>query len=184
MVSCKASRIIIVRPLGHATHFMSKILDPKANLKALTRIIVLIVVIIGGIWLFLRYTAGQTAANRVTSTILHQRIDLVNTTQDLPASSFKALPISLPYAGTLSVDLTVRRGNDISVYVVTPDQIDKIKAKQQFTYFQGFDADKTKIYQRSGRLASGSYYLVMLDKSLGILSQQSSDIQVSAKLEP
>jgi hypothetical protein len=162
----------------------SKILDPKANMKALTRIVVLIVVLIGGIWLFIRYTAGQGAANRVTSAILHQRIDLVNTTQDLPASSFKALPILLPYAGTLTVDLTVRRGNDISVYVVSPDQIDKIKAKQQFTYFQGFDADKTKIYQRSGRLASGSYYLVMLDKSLGILSQQSSDIQVNAKLEP
>jgi hypothetical protein len=162
----------------------SKILDPKANLKALTRIIVIIAVLIGGIWLFVRFTAGSRAANRVTSTILRQRIDLVNTTQDLPASSFKALPISLPYAGTLSVSLTVRRGNDISVYVVTPDQIDKIKAKQQFTYFQGFDAEKTKIYQRSGRLASGSYYLVTLDKTLGILSQQSSDIQVSAKLEP
>jgi len=165
----------------------TSILDPKANLKVLVRIFVVIAIIasfIGGYWLFYRVIGGKKAANTLTSALLHQRIDLVNTTQDLPASSFKALPISLPYAGTLSVDLTVRRGNDISIYVVTPDQIDKIKAKQQFTYFQGFDADKTKIYQRSGRLAAGSYYLVMLDKTLGILSQQSSDIQVSAKLEP
>ena len=161
-----------------------KFFDPKANLKALVRLIVIVVILIGGVWLFIRFTAGQKAANTVTSTILRQRVDLVSTIVDLPAASLRTVSLSLPYTGTLSIDLAVKKGNDISVFVVTPDQIDKIKAKQKFEHVHGFEAEKTKSYRRSGSLAAGSYYLVLLDTSLGLLSQRSSDIQVSARLEP
>lgn len=100
----------------------SKLLDPKANVKVLVRIVVIVAILLGGVWLFIRFTAGEKAANRVISTVLRQRVSLVDTIEDLPASSFKALPLSLPYTGTLSIELAVRRGNDISVYVVRPDQ--------------------------------------------------------------
>ena len=161
-----------------------KFFDPKANLKALVRLVVIVAILIGGVWLFIRYTAGEKAADRVTSTVLRQRVSLTDTIEDLPASSFKAVPLSLPYTGSLSVEVAVRRGNDISVYLVTPDQIEKIKSKQGFRHIEGFEADKTKSYRRSGRVASGSYYLVLLDKTLGVLSQKSSDIQVRAHLDP
>ena len=161
-----------------------KFFDPKANLKALIRLVVIVAIVIGGVWLFLRYTAGEKAANRVTSTVLRQRINLVDSVEDLPASSFKAVPLSLPYSGTLSIEITVKRGNDISVFLVTPNQIDKIKAKKAFEHIQGFEAEKTKSYRRSGRVASGNYHLVLLDKTLGLLSQSSSDVQISAKLDP
>jgi hypothetical protein len=162
----------------------SKILDPKENIKALVRIITIVAILLGGIWLFVRFTAGEKVANNVASTVLRQRIELVNTIVDLPVSSFRTIGLSLPYTGTLSIDLTVKKGNDISVFLVTPDQIEKIKAGQNFQYIQGFDAEKTKSYLRSGRVASGTYHLVLLDKTLGILSQSSSDVQVVAKLEP
>jgi hypothetical protein len=159
-------------------------LDPKANLKVLIRFIVLVAILLGAVWLFIRHTAGQKAANTVTATILHLHVDLVDTIEDLPASSFKGIPLTLPYDGTVSIDLKVKKGNDISVYVVSPDQIDRLKAKQQFTHFRAFEADKIQNYRRSGRLAAGSYFLVMIDKTLGLLSQASSDIQVTAKLDP
>jgi hypothetical protein len=161
-----------------------KFFDPKANLKALVRIAVIIAIVVVGIWLVIRFSAGEKAASRVTSTILRQRIELANTIVDLPATSFRTVNLSLPYSGTLSIDLTVRKGNDISVYLVTPDQIDKLKAKQKIQFIQGFDAEKTKSYRRSGRIPAGNYNLVLLDSTLGILSQRSSDVQVTAKLEP
>jgi hypothetical protein len=160
------------------------ILDPKANLKALSRIVVLIVVLGGGIWLFVRFTAGEKAANRVASVVLRQPIEVKDSIEDLPASSFKALALTLPYTGTISVEVTVRKGNDIDVYVVSPDQIEKIKKKERFTYFEGLQAQKTQNYRRSGRLEAGSYYLVLLDRSLGILSQSSTDVHVHVRLEP
>ena len=42
----------------------------------------------------------------------------------------------------------------------------------------------TLLYKRSGLLGEGVYYLVLRDASLGILSASSSDIKVSARLEP
>lgn len=162
----------------------SKILDPKANVKALVRILVIVGVLLGGVWLFIRFTAGERAANRLTSTILRQRVELANTIVDLPASSFRTVGLSLPYSGTLSMELSVTKGNDISVFLVTPQQIEKIKANKEFEHIQGFDAEKTKNYRRAGRVAAGAYHLVLLDKTLGILSQSSSDIQVTVRLDP
>jgi len=162
----------------------NKFFDPKANLKALIRLIVIIAALLGCVWLIVRYFAGEKAANNVTAAVLHQRIDLLDRVEDLPASSLKALALTLPYSGTLSVDLLVRKGNNINVYLIEPGEIEKVKAKQSFTYLVGFDAEKTKVYRRSGSVRSGSYYLVLIDKSLGVLSQSSSDIQVKVKLEP
>jgi hypothetical protein len=160
------------------------ILDPKANLKALIRIVVLLAILGGGIWLFLRYTAGEKAANRVASVVLRQPIELKNVIESLPANSFKGLPISLPYAGTVMVELGVKAGNDVDVYLVPQDQIERVQKKEQFRHLQEFEAKKTRSYRRSGRLAAGTYYIVLFDTTLGILSSSSSDIIVRAKLEP
>ena len=96
----------------------------------------------------------------------------------------KGIPLSLPYSGTLTVEATVVKGNEVDVYVVKPDQLESIKAKKQFTHLQGFEAQKTKNYRRSGRLLKGNYYFVVIDTTLGILSASASDIQIHARLEP
>src|SRR5262245_54452419 len=102
-----------------------KFFDTQANLKALVRLLVIIAILIGGIWLVVRFTAGQKAANTVTATILRQRVQLIDTIVDVPASSFRAMQLSLPYTGTLSIDLSVKKGNDISVFIVTAEQLEK-----------------------------------------------------------
>ena len=50
--------------------------------------------------------------------------------------------------------------------------------------FENFNATKTKTYRRTGQLNQGSYYLVMRDTSLGILSARASDISVKVQLNP
>jgi len=50
--------------------------------------------------------------------------------------------------------------------------------------YTDFSASKTKTYRRSGQLNEGSYYLVLRDTSLGILSSSASDISVKVQLNP
>lgn len=160
------------------------ILDPKANLKALSRIIVLLIVLGGGIWLYLRYTGGSRVANQVAATVLRQPIELKNSIETLPAASIKGLGVNLPYAGSLLAEVSVVKGNEINIYVVAADQIENVRSKKPFTQFTEFEAAKAKNYKRTGRLAAGQYYLVLVDETLGILSASSSDVSVHLRLEP
>jgi hypothetical protein len=160
------------------------ILDPKANFRALMRVAVLLFVLLGGIWAFLRFTAGKKAADTVVATITRQPIELRNTIESVAANSFQGVALNLPYTGTLVVDLSVVKGNEVDVYVIAAGQLDALKAKKQFTHFQDFAAQKTKTYRRSARIAAGAYYLVLMDRTLGILSASASDIKTHARLEP
>ena len=159
-------------------------LDPKANLRALLRIVVLLSVLVGGAWLFLRFTVGEKAADRATSTFVRSPIVLQDTIESLPANSFKGLPIQPPYAGEVTIEIVVRKGNDVDVFLVPEDQMPALKSKSQFRYVRGFEAEKTRSYKRSVRIAAGTYYVVLFDRTLGILSQSSSDIQLRAILAP
>src|SRR4051812_22413056 len=96
----------------------SQFLDPKANAKRLFRIVVIVAILLGAVWLLIRFTAGEKAANRVAATVLQRPIELVNTAENLPAKSFKAMPIELPYTGTLTIQARITKGNDIDIYLV------------------------------------------------------------------
>ncbi len=160
------------------------ILDLRANLKALSRIVVLLAVLGGGVWLFLRFTAGEKAANQVAATVLRQPIELKNSVESLPAGTLKGFGLTLPYPGSLVAEVSIPKGNEVNIYLVAADQMDKVKGKKPFNHFQDFEATKTMNYRRSGRLAAGNYYLVVIDNTLGILSASSSDVRVHLRLEP
>ena len=159
-------------------------LDPKANLKVLIRIGVIILVLLGTLWLFVRFTAGEKAANRVTAAVLQRPIDLRDSVENVAAASWKGFPLSLPYTGTVTIEANVVKGNGLDVYVIEANQLESLKAKRQFTHLTDFEATKTKAFRRSARLKAGIYYFVAMDTSLGILSERSTDIQVKARLEP
>jgi hypothetical protein len=130
--------------------------------------------------------ASNAAAGGDKKTAENIIIELKNEVQNLPASSWRAVALSLPYSGTISVDLTVKRGNPLDVFLTTPDQLDNMKTGQRnpVRVYSDFTASKAKIYKRSGRLRQGNYYLVLRDTSLGVLSASSSDIAVKAQLNP
>jgi hypothetical protein len=175
-----------------------KLLDPKANLRSLVRILAIAFILGAGVWLLIRFTAGEKAANRVTSAVLQRPIELKNSVENMPASSWKGFPLSLPYTGTLTIAATVVKGNELDVYVVEENQLENVKAtlspqvkkttqkpvQPQFVQLTDFQATKTKNFRRSARLKSGTYYLVFSDPTMGILSASSTDIQIQAKLEP
>jgi hypothetical protein len=92
----------------------------------------------------------------------------------------------VPYSGTIEVNLAVVRGNPVDVFLTTPDQLDTMKKEDwsNVAVYSDFNATKTKTYRRTGQLSQGSYYLVMRDLSLGILSSSASDISVKVQLNP
>jgi hypothetical protein len=144
----------------------SKFLDPKANLKGLFRIILIVVAFVVALWLVVRFTAGEKAANRVTAEVFQRPIELKNSVENVPASSWKAFSITLPYTGTLTIDASVVKGNELDVYLMETPEIENVKAKKPFKYLAGFDGPKTKNFRRSARLNSGAYYIVFIDKTL------------------
>ena len=140
-----------------------------------------------GVLLFLIWWAvGTNDVRTVVSTAAHLPITLDDQVENVRAASWKAIALNLPYSGTVSVNLTVVSGNPVDVFLTTPDQANTMKAGQwqDVKLFSGFSATKTKTYRRSQPLAQGSYYLVVRDTSLGILSSSASDISVKAELNP
>jgi hypothetical protein len=138
------------------------------------RLILIIVASLIGVllliwWVIPAAKPGLTRGLKVLDTVVH-----------LPSTSFKALELVLPCEGTLALDIGVKtKGKDaIGVFMVGPDQLPKMKAKQTFAHLKGFDTSRTTRYLRSARLAPGRYGLVIMSQS----SAPVLDVQVSARL--
>ena len=136
--------------------------------------------LVGLVW----YSVGTKQTARMVATVVHAPIEIQNEVENLPASSWKAIALNLPYTGTVSIDLAVQRGNPLDVFLMNPDQINNLKMRQQVRVYTDFTASKTTIYKRSGRLMQGNYYLVLRDTSLGVLSASASDVAVKVELNP
>lgn len=160
------------------------LLSPKANARAAVRILVLLAVVGLGGWFFLRMTVGEDAADRVAATLVKAPIDLVDKVENISASSWTGIPINVPYAGELTVTVDVIRGNDEMVHLIEANQVEAYKARKKYMHMPAFEAQKTKTYKRSGRVAAGGYYLVIEDKTLGILSASTSDVKVKVRIAP
>ena len=139
------------------------------------------------IFLLIRYTAGNKAASTLVATVTHTSITLRDETTNLPANSWRSIPAQLPYNGSLDVTLRVIRGNPLDVFLVTPSEMDSIQRTNDWRGIQGstdFIAAKTITYHRTAPLYQGTYFLVLRDPSLGILSQSASDVSVKIVLNP
>jgi hypothetical protein len=145
-------------------------------------LILIVLAFLGIVW----YNAGTRDTTRMIQTVVHAPVSLVDEVENVPASSWKAVGLKLPYAGTIDVNLQVVQGNPVDVFVVTPDQVDTMKKENwsSVQVYDNFNATKTKTYKRSGQLNQGSYYLVIRDTSLGLPSARASDISVKVQLNP
>jgi len=145
-------------------------------------LLILLLALVGYYW----YQAGTKTTTQMIATVVHAPVTLTDEVENLPASSWKAVPLNLPYGGTVDINLQVVRGNPIDVFVTTPDQLETIKKEEwnNVQVYVDFNATKTQTYRRTGQLGQGSYYLVMRDTSLGILSSSASDISVRVRMNP
>jgi hypothetical protein len=115
-------------------------------------------------------------------------ITLQEVVQNVPAHSWKALSLDLPYSGNLRVDLHVVNGNPLDVVLLSESEFEILKSQDdgwsKIRVYTGFNATKTKAFARSAFMNPGGYYLVMRDTSLGVLSSAASDVSVKATLNP
>jgi hypothetical protein len=51
-----------------------------------------------------------------------------------------------------------------------------------YKHVPDFEATHTKAFARLAVLAEGSYYLILQDQTMGLLSEQSSDIKITIGL--
>ncbi len=77
-------------------------------------------------------------------------------------------------------------GNPIDVFLTPADQMDAMKKREwgSVKTYNDFNATKTREYHRTAQLGPGSYYLVLRDTSLGVLSAHASDVSVKTILTP
>jgi hypothetical protein len=137
-------------------------------------------------WYYLRVNHGTKQAENAIRTAVKATITLNDSVENVPAASWRAVALNLPYAGTVDISLEVVNGNPMDVVVTTPDQLEVLKQRGwgQMRVYTDFNAVKTKTYRRAGQLGQGSYYLVIRDTSLGILSARASDVSVKTILTP
>ncbi|HEV2523248.1 MAG TPA: SHOCT domain-containing protein [Candidatus Acidoferrales bacterium] len=142
----------------------------------------LLLVLLGFAW----YNAGTRKTTKLIADAVHAPISLKSEVESVPANSWKAVGLDLPYSGAVDVTLQVEQGNPVDVFMVPPDQLDTMKKEDwnNVKAYGDFDATKIKTYRRTGQLGQGSYYLVIRDSSGGTPSVRASDISVKVQLNP
>lgn len=137
-------------------------------------------------WWFLRANYGSKQTNQAIASVVRAPITLKDEVQNIPAASWKALALNLPYQGSVDIDVHVVHGNPLNIFLIDSDQMDAIQHGNwtQVRTYTDFNALKSTTYRRTGQLRQGSYYLVVRDTSLGILSQSASDVSVKVVLNP
>src|SRR2546426_3381504 len=105
-------------PAGHSSSFSIR---PRTAL-----LLAILLLLVGLIW----YNAGTKRTTEMIATAVHAPIEVKNEVENLPASSWKAVALNLPYSGALNVNLEVVRGNPVDVFLTTPDQLEAMKKEQ------------------------------------------------------
>jgi len=136
--------------------------------------------------LFVWYSNGSKKTEQMLATAVHAPINLRSEVENVAAASWKAIPFTTAYAGTVTVNFRTVRGNPLDVFVVDANQLDALKAAKwdNVLSYTEFNAQETQVYERSAFLKQGSYYLVLRDTSLGILSASASDVSINIGLKP
>ena len=158
---------------------------PKAKPKVRAGFIALLfvfLVLIGWQW----YANQGSPGTLTIATVLHAPMQLKDEIENVPAHSFRAIPFALPYSGNVTINIGVVHGNPMDVFVVPPDQLGNLQSLQwnQVRTYGNFNATKTQTYERTAQLTQGTYYVVLRDTSLGILSASASDVSLKMQLNP
>jgi hypothetical protein len=82
------------------------------------------------IWFFMRINYGSRVTSQAIATVVHTPITLKDEVQNLPANSWRAVGLTLPYSGTINIDLRVVSGNPVDVFLTREDQLETIKTGQ------------------------------------------------------
>jgi hypothetical protein len=156
----------------------------KPILSTPTRVFLGIVVLIVGFGIFINIYEKTSRGGSVD--FMHQPLTVTDEVENVPATSWKSLNYNFPSGGKLDITVRVVNGNPIDIFLIPADQMDTIKRKDwgNVKTYGDFNATKTMTYHRTSQLGPGSYYLVLRDTSLGVLSARASDVSVKTILTP
>ncbi len=156
----------------------------KPLLSTPTRVFLGIVVLIVGFGIFANIYDKASKGQSVN--LLHQSLTVTDEIQNVPAASWKAINYNFPAGGKLDITVRVVNGNPIDIFLMPADQMDTVKKSGwgNVKTYGDFNATKAMTYRRTAQLGPGSYYLVLRDTSLGILSARASDVSVKTVLTP
>lgn len=120
----------------------------------------------------------------LSTSVVHRPMDLGGKVVSVPAHSWYTLTFQVPYDGTLTISAAVQSGNPMMMYLTTHDGYQALEISGRNTPWNDFAAEHTLNFQHTGQVQRGTYYFVMRDNSLGILSRPSSDVAVKLHIEP
>ena len=90
----------------------------------------------------------------------------------------QTVDLRLPCSGLLTINVTFPEKTALNVFLVPPEDHEKIKTRQTFAHVDGFDARTSSgSYQQAAHLPAGRYTLVLLDES-----KSRSVVEVNARL--
>jgi len=162
----------------------------KTSVRTIITGIVLLILVAMAVLIWLRAAMGQRGLETAFAATVQAPIDLENEIVSVPATVSRAIPIRLPDAGELDLQVSVVKGTHVNVYVVDDsDWAEFEKAKTsffggKFHHYPEFQAVRAKTSHTTGRLAQGSYYVVLENPTLGLLVASSFDVEVKAHLQP
>jgi hypothetical protein len=145
--------------------------EEKHNSGAIKWAVLIVLLVVG--------TALLLARN-----VVHRPIDLGDRVVTVRAHSWYAVTFQVPYDGSLTISSAVQSGNPLLMYLTNPEGYQGLEISDRNTYWEGFAAQHSLNFQHTERVTKGTYYFVVRDNSLGILSQPSTDAAVKIHLEP
>lgn len=138
----------------------------------------LLLIVAGGIYLFEEHPVPAVP------------MELNDSQVSLPAHHWQQIPLSVPHAGILSIELRVTRGNAVNVALIRADQLSSVAQTNggidagnlQRAGLPAFKAVQVKDYNRARQVDKGDFLIVLQDPARGILSASKSDIEIHAEL--
>jgi hypothetical protein len=158
--------------------------DKMYSWKISRKFILLVSGILLVAFFYVRMNIGERAATSIVKAIAQQPIELKNAIENIPASSWQSHKFAMPYSGSLRIDATVVKGNGIDIFVIDEMDFNDFKSGKDVPRIADFEATKTKNYSREKYLKAKTYYLILKDSTLGILSQKSSDVKILIAARP
>lgn len=134
------------------------------------------------------YLRTHALSAGIYSFVLKDNIVMIcnDTTVHVRASSWKTIPLALPYMGYLTIRATVLSGNDLEMNVLNSVDAQALKNDRDYNYpvISEYSAPKTRKYARISAIKAGNYCFLLKDNTMGILSEHVSDAEVNAILSP
>jgi hypothetical protein len=121
--------------------------------------VVLFFIVVAGIYTFEKHSVPAAP------------IELNNSQVSLPAHHWQKIQLTVPYSGTLTIELRVTSGNPLDVSLIPADQLSNVEQANGIIHagnlirasLPAFRAVQARVYNHTGRIDKGEFLIVLQD---------------------